>query len=220
MLTNLRKLLWLVSTGQFKVVFALLRRWLYSDATATGLARSLETPVAARAPRRTLSVRPIAPHEQEAFADTSDARGDAALVRINARHLFTTGIQTCYVAVTEDGTPVYMQYLIGPDQNGRLGDAFGELMPPLAADEAMLEFAFSREQYRSVGAMPAVVPELAQKARDRGARRLVTWVPDRNQAVLRYFERIGFVRFAARKERYRLFRRTVRFEPTAPSGRV
>jgi L-amino acid N-acyltransferase YncA len=67
--------------------------------------------------------------------------------------------------------------------------------------------------------MAAVVPELALKARDHGARRLVTWVPDHNQAVLRYFERIGFAAFVTRRERYRLFRRTVRFEPTAPAAR-
>lgn len=219
MVSNLNKLLWLVSTGEFEGVIALLRRWLYSDATATGLARSLETPIAARRPRQPLSVRPIAPDEREAFTAIGDARGEAALVRTNARHLLMTGIQTCYVAVMDDGTPVYMQFLIEPGQNGRLGDAFGDLMPPLAPDEALLEFAFTLEQYRGVGAMPAVVPQLALKARDHGARRLVTWVPDRNQAVLRYFERIGFVRFATRKERYRLFRRTIRFEPTAPAAR-
>ena len=219
MLTNLRKLLWLASTRQFDVVLALLRRWLYSDATATGLAFTLDTPLAPRRPRRALTVRPMEPHEQDAFTDPTDARGEGALVRINARHLFSTGIETCYVAVTDDGTPCYMQYLIGPDQNGKLAEAFGELMPPLAPDEALLEFAFALEQFRRVGAMPAVVPELALKAREQGAQRVVTWVPDRNQQVLRYFERNGFVRFAVRKERYRLFRRTVRFEPAAPAAR-
>ena len=84
---SLRKLVWLVSTGQFEVVFALPRRWLYSDATATGLARP-------PTPRR----RPGAPpHPQRPpdrvararrFTDTRDARGEGALVRINARHLF------------------------------------------------------------------------------------------------------------------------------------
>jgi RimJ/RimL family protein N-acetyltransferase len=212
MLTNLRKLLWLVSTGRLNVVVALLRRWLYSDATATGLARTLDTPLVARKPRQALTVRPMSPHEQDAFTDTRGASGEGALVRINARHLFDSGIQTCYVAVTEDGTPCYMQYLIGADQNDKLAEAFGELMPPLAPDEALLEFAFALEQYWNVGAMPAVVPELALKAQANGVSRLVTWVPDRNQQVLRYFERNGFTRFAIRKERYRLFRRTVRFE--------
>ena len=121
--------------------------------------------------------------------------------------------------MTDDGTPVYMQYLIGPDQNDTLGDAFGELMPPLAADEAMLEFAFAREQSRARRRDAGRRSRTGAKARDNGARRLVTWVPDRNQSVQRYFERIGFVRFATRKERYRLFRRTVRFEPAAAAGR-
>lgn len=219
MLTNLRKLLWLAAKGQFKVLAALLGRWLYSDATATGLARSLETPLVARRPRQALTVRPMAPHEQNAFTDTRGARGEGALVRINARHLFKTGIQTCYVAVIEDGTPCYMQYLIGPDQNHKLAEAFGELMPPLAPDEALLEFAFALERYRTLGAMPAVVPELALQAQANGVRRLVTWVPDRNQQVLRYFERNGFIPFAIRKERYRLFRRAVHVDPTAPTAR-
>ena len=160
MLTDLRKLLWLLSTGQLAVVVAHLRRWLYSDATATGLALPLESPVAPRRPRQALTVRPMATHERHAFTEIGGVRGEGALVRINARHLFASGIQTCYVAVTSDGTPVYMPYLVGPDQNHRLEEAFGGLMPPLAPDEAMLEFAFGLEQYRGMGAMTAVVPGL------------------------------------------------------------
>jgi Acetyltransferase (GNAT) family len=217
MLTNLRKLLWLVATRHLDVVVALLRRWLYSDATATGLALPSEAPVRHHRPRQPLTVRPIEPHEQGVFTDTRGADGDGILVRINARHLFTTGIRTCYVAVTDEGTPCYMQYLIGPDENDKLEAAFGELMPPLAEDEALLEFAFGLEQYRHLGAMPAVVPELVRIARANGVQRIVTWVPDRNAQVLRYFERSGFVPYGIRTERYRLFRRTIRFEPAPPA---
>lgn len=212
--TNVRKLLWLARAGKLGVVAASVRRWLYSDASGTGLQRGLETPIDARRPRHALTVRPIRSQEQAVFTDTSGVHGDAALVRVNARHLFATELETCYVALVEDGAPCYIQFLVLPDQNGKFTEAFGELVPPLEPDEALLEFAFTLERYRALGVMPYVVAELAEEAKRCGALRLLTWVPEGNPHVLRYFERIGFDPFAIRTERYRFFRRSVRVRRT------
>ena len=213
-MNKLWKLVWLLRSAQLTAVATLVRRWLYSDASGVGLQRSLDSPIAARRPRHPLTVRPISPHEQAPFASTSGARGNGAIVRVNARYLFATGIETCYVALIDGEVPCYIQYLVLPDQNDKFAKAFGEPIPPLAADEALLEFAFTLEQYRALGVMPFAVSELSKEARRRGAERLVTWVPEWNPHVRRYMERVGFVPFAIRRERYRFFRRTVWFERT------
>ena len=208
-MNKLRKLVWLLQSAQLSAVATLVRRWLYSDASGVGLQRELVSPIVARRPRHPLTVRPISPREQAPFASTSGVRGNGAIVRVNARYLFATGIETCYVALIDGEVPCYIQYLVLPDQNDKFAKAFGEPIPPLAPGEALLEFAFTLEQYRALGVMPYAVSELAKEAKLRGADRLVTWVPDSNPHVLRYLERIGFVPFAIRRERYRFLRRTI-----------
>ncbi len=213
-MNRIRKLLWLLQSAQLGAVATLVRRWLYSDASGIGLQRGLGTPIEARRPRHPLTIRPIHSHEKAAFTAASGVRGNGAVVRVNARYLFATGIETCYVALIEGEVPCYIQYLVLPDQNDRFAEAFGEPIPPLDPGEALLEFAFTLEQYRALGVFPYAVAELAKEAKLRGAERLVTWVPEWNPHVQRYLERVGFVPFAIRRERYRLFRRTVRFEKT------
>jgi len=211
-MNKLRKLLWLLQSGQVATLATLLRRWLYSDVRGIGLQRGLELPIEARRPRHALTIRPISPHEREAFTATKGVQGDGALLRLNVRQLFATGLETCYVALIEDEIPVYIQYLVLPDQNDKVVEAFGESIPQLDQGEALLEFAFTLEQYRALGVMPHVFAELAKEAKSRGACRVVTWVGQPNPTMLRYLGRIGFVPFAIRTERYRLFRKTVRFE--------
>ncbi len=213
-MNKLRKLIWLLQSAQLGAVATLVRRWLYSDASGVGLQRGLDTPIAARRPRHPLTIRPIRPDEQAPFASTNGVRGNGAIVRVNARYLFATEIETCYVALIDGEVPCYIQYLVFPDQNDRFATAFGEPIPPLAPGEALLEFAFTLEQYRALGVMPFAVSELAKEASLRGAERLVTWVPEWNPHVRRYMERVGFEPFAIRRERYRFFRRRVWFERT------
>jgi GNAT superfamily N-acetyltransferase len=216
-LTNVRKLVrLLLGTGNIDFVLGLIRRWLWSDAVAVGLRRELTTPIPARRPTVRLEVRPIRPAEWHAFTDLrgDSVRGEQGLIRVNAYHLLRSGIRTCYVAVTEDGEPCYMQFLILPDENDRLDKVFGGLFPPLEPEEALVEFAFTLEPYRARGVMPFALAELAEEARRKRVRWLVTYVPAHQVTLLRFFERSGFRRFRLRRERYRLFRRGIRFEPT------
>jgi RimJ/RimL family protein N-acetyltransferase len=134
-----------------------------------------------------------------------------ALTRTNARNLIESGLKTCYVGVTEDG-PVYMQFLVTADQNERLQGVFGGLFPPLAADEALLEFAFTLQEHRARPVMPAVLLRLLEIARELGLQRVVTYVHVDNPSFMRFFMRLGFLPFVVRVERWRLFRRSVHFQ--------
>jgi GNAT superfamily N-acetyltransferase len=210
--TNLKKLAWLLRARSFRILARLLERWLWSDVTAYGLERRLDEPIPARRPRIPVTVRRIGPGEDTAFTQTPGATPEDTLVRVNARHLLESGLETCYVAVTPDGEPCYMQYLVLPEANERLHAAFGGLIPPLGDGDALLEFAFTLERFRAAGIMPFAVRELGLEAGRRGARRAVTYIPEWNPHVLRFFRRIGFEPFVVRHERYRLFRRQISFE--------
>ena len=168
-MNKLRKLIWLLQSAQFGAVATLVRRWLYSDASGVGLQRGLEH-ADRGAPAAASADDPTDPSgRQAAFTSTSGVRGNGAIVRVNARYLFATGIETCYVALIDGEVPCYIQYLVFPDQNHRFATAFGEPIPPLDPGEALLEFAFTLEQYRALGVMPFAVSELAKEASLRGA---------------------------------------------------
>jgi len=143
--------------------------------------------------------------------------GADPLIRASARNLLESGLNTCYVGVTEDG-PVYMQFLVRAEQNKRLAEVYGGLFPPLADDEGLLEFAFSLQQHRARPVMPTVLLRLIEIAREQGLLRVVMYVHADSPSLIRFYLRVGFVPFAVRVERWRLLRRRLEFRPFAPDA--
>lgn len=213
-MTNVRKAIWLLRGGRYGLVFKMIRRWWRHDAVGIGLVYDPRVPISVRLPRVDMDVRPVEPSDLPTFTDLPRARlGDEdVLVRINARHLLGSPLQTCYVGITDAG-PVYLQYLIMADQNALLDETFGGLFPPLAPSEALIEFAYTLETHRGGGIMPTGTARLIEIARERGVERLVTYISTEKAAMLRFFMRLGFAPFAVRHERRSLLRRRVAFEP-------
>jgi GNAT superfamily N-acetyltransferase len=216
---SIRRALWLLQKGHFRPLLSRLRRWLWNDGVAFGLAYDPGVAVTARIPRTPVEVRPIRSDEVAVFSELppgGTARVDA-LTRAGARHLLESGLTTCYIGVTEEG-PVYMQFLVTADQNKRLAEVYGGLFPPLADDEGLLEFAFTLEQHRTRPVMPTVLLRLIEIARDQGLRRVVMYVHANSPSLIRFYLRVGFVPFAVRVERCRLFRRRLEFRPLEPDA--
>jgi GNAT superfamily N-acetyltransferase len=199
--------------GHLGALLRRTRRLAWHDGTALGLAYDPRAPIAARVPRVEVEVRPIEEPDIPIFTSLPTAASPRveALTRTSARNLIESGLQTCYVGVTDAG-PVYMQFLVTADQNERLEAVFAGLFPPLAEDEALLEFAFTLQEHRAVPVMPAVMLRLIEIAAERGLRRVVTYVHVDNPSFMRFFMRLGFVPFVVRVERWRLFRRSVQFQ--------
>jgi RimJ/RimL family protein N-acetyltransferase len=213
---NIRKALWLLRKGHFQPLLRRLRLWLCHDGVAFGLAYDPRVAVTARIPRTPVEVRPMRSDEAAVFTALPPGGTPRveAMTRTNARHLLESGLATCYVGVTEDG-PVYMQFLVTADQNKRLAEVYGGLFPPLADDEGLLEFAFSLQQHRARPVMPSVLLQLIEIAREQGLRRVVMYVHANSPSLIRFYLRVGFVPFAVRVEKSRLFRRRVEFRPLA-----
>jgi RimJ/RimL family protein N-acetyltransferase len=214
---NLRRGVWLLRKGHLRTLLRRIRRLAWYDATSLGatslgLAYDPREPVTTRVPRVEIEVRLLEESDIPVFTSLPPAGSPRveALTRTNARDLIESGLQTCYVGVTEDG-PVYMQFLVTADQNERLLAIFGGLFPPLVEDEGLLEFAFTLQEHRARPVMPAVLLRLIEIAAERGLRRVVTYVHVNNPSFIRFFMRLGFVPFVVRGERWRLFRRRVEF---------
>lgn len=216
---NLRKAVWLLWKGHYRPFLRRVRRGLWYDGVALGLAYHPEVPVTARIPRTPVEVRPIRSDEEAIFTSLppSGTPRVEALTRANARHLLESGLTTCYVGVTEEG-PVYMQFLVTADQNERLADVYGGLFPPLADDEGLLEFAYSLQEHRARPVMPTVLLRLIEIARDQGLRRVVMYVHADSPSLIKFYLRVGFVPYAVRVERCRLLHRRLEFRPLAPGA--
>jgi GNAT superfamily N-acetyltransferase len=212
---NIRRALWLLRKGYLRPLLRRLRRWLWYDGVAFGLAYDPRVAVTARIPRTPVEVRPIRSGEAAVFtALPPGGTRVEALTRASAYHLLESGLTTCYIGLTEEG-PVYMQFLVTADQNKRLAEVYGGLFPPLADDEGLLEFAFTLQQHRTRPVMPTVLLRLIEIAREQGLRRVVMYVHADSPTLIRFYLRVGFVPFAVRVQRSRLFRRRLEFRPLA-----
>jgi GNAT superfamily N-acetyltransferase len=130
--------------------------------------------------------------------------------------MLASELKTCYVAVTADGHPCFIQWLIGPEENAKVARHFKGVFPWLAADEALLEGGFTLEAYRGRGIMSWAIAEIAARSVEAGARWVVTFVNADNLPSLKACRRAGFVPYLRRTETWRLFRHQVTFTPLPP----
>ena len=64
--------------------------------------------------------------------------------------------------------------------------------PQLAANEALLEGAYTPASHRGLGIMPAAMSLIAEKAETIGARYVITFVAQNNVPSLKGCQRCGF----------------------------
>lgn len=203
----------LLRKGLFGEIARALRRRVYSDTLSLGLVRDLAMPFTPPAVRLPLTVRPLHDDDISALLDprAPGLTSEEVHVRLNRLRMVRAGIPTCYVAVTQEGMPCYMQWLIGPRENARVRAYFHDLFPKLASGEALLEGAFTPSAYRGQGIMPHAMARIAEQGSNLGARRVMTFVTEDNIPSLKGCQRAGFVPFLARRERWRLLHRRSTF---------
>jgi hypothetical protein len=111
---------------------------------------------------------------------------------LSRRRLLGRGIGDPHVATDEAGEAVYVQWLIDPTAQKRLEPRGPGLWRELGHDEVLLEFAYTFIPFRGKGVMGDAMGRLLRVARDRGARRALTYVRDDNIASLRGCANVGF----------------------------
>lgn len=188
---------------------------LYSSSTSLGLRRDLTVDFPIPAARLPIAVRPLTPHDDLSCLEVErpDLTDTQVYERLGQRRIMRSGLQTCYVAVGPDGKPCFLEWLIGAEENERVRAFFGNLYPRLAADEALMEGAFTPDQYRGQGIMASAVAQIALHAAQSGVRWVITFVQEGYVPALKGCTRAGFRPYTRRVETYRLFRRRVAFKP-------
>ena len=190
-----------------RVAHAVMNR-MRSSADAVLLRRDLGVPHAAPAASIEISVRPITAADVPRILDCDAPllSSDERWLRAARRRLLDTGRGTCFVAVTADNVPCYMQFLFGARDNGFIRRYFDGAFPQLAADEALLESAFTPEAFRGKKIMPAAMAYIAERATDLGARSVITFVGTDNTPSLKGCIRAGFQPAALVTQKWRFFK--------------
>ena len=208
----------LVRGGNVREVSNIIGDKTWASLKGLGLRRDLSVPFEAPAATIPISIRLMREDDVPHLIGTDDPAlsGTGRLERLNRLNMIRAGFKACYVAVTDEDVPCYMQFLIGPDENDLLRTHFRGLYPTLTPEEALLEGAFTPEAFRGQRIMPCAMAQVATKAAEFDARWVITYVGTDNIASLKGCKRAGFVPFQEREERWRLFHQSVSFRPLPP----
>lgn len=218
--TRLSSVLWplraglsLIRHGHAGEVIREIGRRLHSTRRSYCLLRDLSVEFPSPDAKVAITVRPLEEEDVPALLDLSRPQTSSdRSARMRRLRLIEYAIPTCYVAVTEDGAPCYLQWLMGHEQNERIRSFFGGEYPTLDRSEMLLENAFTEESFRGMRIMPCAMFKIAEKAKQSHADRVITFVDEANIASLKGCKRAGFVPYLLRTERWRFFRKSFEIE--------
>jgi|SRR5450759_2806101 len=199
------------------VVGAVRKRLQHYESRALGLRRDLSQPFECPAAKVAITVRPLQGHEGRLLA-TAQVSGPESYEQLSRFQLFESGLGTCYAATASDGRICYVQWLVGPQENDKLDAQFHGTFPLLAADEALLEGAYTFPEFRGMRVMPRAMAQIAEHGGEVGARYVNTYCAIDNEASIKGCRRAGFEPFSIRRERLRLLHSTCSFELLGSRG--
>lgn len=216
--TLFKALLTSLRTGQFKALLKEFRRRFYSDWTHFGLARDLTQPFEATPAKIPITIRPLKDTDVPGLLamDAPGISDRGPYVRMHRLNFLNEHIGQCYVAATEDDTPCYMQWLMSAKENEAIQSYFHGIFPTLQPNEALLEYAFTPETFQGKGIMPYAMAQIAEKATECGANRVITFVDHQNIPALKGCKRSGFSPYLTRTDQWRFFRRRYVFTLLPP----
>ena len=212
--SNLSFVIALCRLRRFDVLVHELKRRIRFDLAYIGGALDLTEFGGLAKVGRDLSLRPIDAADHDYFTDFSNPELDVigVLSRFNAARRLESRMARCYVVVQADGRPCHMEYLVQAPDFHLLEELFSGRMPPLAADDALLEYPYTLEECRGRGIALFAMAALAEMASAAGVRRLILFAPADNPEMLRLCEWAGFKPFVERTESYRFFRSRMTFK--------
>jgi GNAT superfamily N-acetyltransferase len=203
--------------GHPKLLIDEVMRRIYSEDTYYGLRRDMFLPFEAPEAKMPIRIRPLREQDIPKLLEPKEARKQSALKdHLQRLFLLRSELPTCYVAVTGEDEPCYMQWMMGPQDNASILSYFRGGFPPLGPDEMLLEGAYTPAKYRGLGIMPCAMAKIAEQGRDFGARRIITFVRSDNETALKGCKRAGFLPFTIRTAQWRYFKRRLNFIPLSP----
>ena len=112
--------------------------------------RDLSEPIEAPQALIPVTIRPLQEEDIPILLDIDNPELNGEAIKERIRHLLfiNENVSTCYVAVTDEGVPCYMQWLMGAESNKDIQEFFNGGFPILLPDEMLLEYTFAQENFK------------------------------------------------------------------------
>src|SRR6478672_608003 len=162
MLKKIRSALRAFREGRGRDLLHIVRERWDSEVLSYGLRRDLSVPHSAPGARIDVSVRLLRREDVPRILEPHEpgiTEEDREEIQTRLQ-VVEAEIHTCYVAVTADGVPCFMQWLIGPEENSKVQAYYKGIFPMVKPDEVMLEGAFTPGVFRGKGIMAHVMSKL------------------------------------------------------------
>jgi GNAT superfamily N-acetyltransferase len=132
--------------------------------------------------------------DMQEMIEMARAEGKESAYELIGRKLFyDSGFRDCYVARSADTNELcFIQWMISPQVCQGLYRDFGNMLPRLESTDLWMENSYTFKKYRGKKLYPAVLVDLAHIARDKGFKRILTYVREDNIASIKGCERAGF----------------------------
>src|SRR5271169_2092272 len=214
LLLRLKNFLYLLKYMQWKEILHKIRCRIHSDTVYYGLVIELPNayfPVSSAIP---VQLRPLRDADIAVLFNVNTPHlSDIGIAeRLYRLLLINSEIRSCYVAVTQEGNPCSALWLIPATENKKIRNHSNGAFPLLATDELLLEGLFTLETYRNRHIMACCVAQVLEKAKETGAKKVLSFVHNENIQSLRLLKRVGFIEYTIKREKWFFFSRTITFE--------
>ncbi len=202
----------LLCHGQIVAFLYEMASHAWCNRTIYAFRRDLRLPFIPPMARIPITTRPFQTADAPHFAGTECFWSKAIQTRADKTSrtaLIIANIPSCYVSVTSDGSPCYIQWVIAPSANDTATAYRKSHLIPLSDDEVLLEGAFIPKHCRGKKITPLATCQAAEIARGLGARWAVLSIEAWNIASLKGVLASGFHPYALIKMNWRAFKRKI-----------
>jgi ribosomal protein S18 acetylase RimI-like enzyme len=201
----------LLRIGGPKEFFGQLKRQVYSRDKLIGLEKDLDTNGLRISSKLPYSLREASSEDiEEMLVKAKTESKESVHELIERKWFYESGFHDCYAARNDaTGELYFLAWLVSMKDSNVVRRGFKKRLPTLGEKELLLENCYTFEKYRGKSIMPSVLLELWKLARNKGFKRLITYVRQHNESSLKVFKKLGLIKFEEVPE-LKLFFLTIR----------
>lgn len=201
----------LIRKGYFMVFLKKFKKRIFSRTVSFGLQRDMNEEFRASSAKIEIQIRPLRQENVSELLHTTRNTSINSRLIAHQQSMVNAYITICYVAVTTNKKPYFMQGLIGYKDNENLEKYNPGIFAPFN-NEALLEGAYCNPDNRGMGFMPEAISLIvAEKAPEMDARWVNTFEGVDNILSLKGCYRLGFKPYLIRRDQWFLFHRIITF---------